>query len=38
MKANFSWERSAGQYAALYAQLIPDRRRKAPSALAKAAE
>ena len=25
MKANFSWERSAEQYATLYAQLIPDR-------------
>jgi starch synthase len=37
MKANFSWERSAEQYAALYAQLIPDRRMM-PIVPSKAAE
>lgn len=37
MKANFSWERSAEQYATLYLQLIPDRRMTHPLS-AKAAE
>ena len=37
MKANFSWERSAEQYAALYASLLPGRR-SLPMAATRAAE
>lgn len=37
MKANFSWERSAEQYAALYASLLPGRR-ATPLVTSKAAE